>query len=147
MQKWAQAVDLASTHLDRFEGEAGLLDSVILSQSSVVQSQSKIRTRVLVTLVSHLPHLNSSKHSISCLPWVVPTWQRCLCVCVCVRVCEHMSNSLDSFLSISAEYLLWLFLFGPFFLLLVSSAELLSQLRSLSPVIYLVYNLLPFLSF
>lgn len=56
-----------------------------------------------------------------------------------------MSNSPDTFLSISAEDLHWLFLFCPFFLLLVSNTKLLSQLRSLSAMIYLIHNLPLFL--
>ena len=71
-------------------------------------------------------------------------------VCVCVHVCGcewvHEYSS-DPFLSISAEALQWPFLLWPIFLLLVCSTELLSQLRSLSAMIYLTHNLPSSLAF
>lgn len=81
---------------------------------------------------------------------------RCaLCVCVCVRalVCVSTANArrrprLSFSLPVQCRVPALAFsLFGPFFLLLVCSAEPLSQRRSLSVPIYLMHNCPPLLSF
>lgn len=83
-----------------------------------------------------------SKHSISCLPRDTPTWLTGVSeFCCCVR--EHESTWIIAQATLSpsvqrtspAFSLVW-----PFFLLLVSRTEVLSQIRSLSTLIYLLHN-------
>lgn len=106
---------------------------------------------------SHLPHPDSRKRSIPCLPWDVSTWQMCS-VCVSVGVCVSAANVrrwpqlfFFFFLSLSlcrsSLPALAFSLFGSFFLLLVCSTEPLSRRRSLSGPIYLMHNCPPLLSF
>lgn len=84
-----------------------------------------------------------SKHSISSLPGDPPTWLTGVSVfACCVRGCANTWVIAQARLSPSAQRTSPAFSrLRPFFLPLVSRAELLSQIRSLSALIYLVHNL------
>lgn len=87
--------------------------------------------------VSYLLHPDRSKRSTSRLPWDVPTWQqRCspLCVRRWIIVRSLFSPSVQkTYTGFSCS--------GHFSCFWSLSAELPSQLRSLSAVIYLTHNL------